>query len=232
MHQQHRKKRDDAEEAVIEWIIHRLHQILRKNRHIGTSLQCDTQDASEVEKAVRQRWNRYVVFDGTNDLLKDIFSWTSNDGWRGLKSTLSDKAGQAGIVGGSEPTVRDSEKWGVSPVELSPPSWHHYDANGEATDDGWHARVRYGAGERLERPDWDTALPEDLEITATVDDEADEDDEAEAEEHPAKIEARYLKRNNPEMSVSDIREAIPNNPDTGNPYSRSAVHGWIEHLYD
>ncbi len=235
MHREHRGKLEAAEQAVVEFIIRRLHQILRKNRHINTSLIADTQDATEVEKAVRKRFNRYVVFGGSDELVEKVFHWAGQSGWRSLKRTLSQQPGQAGVVSGNGPAARDSDMWGISPIELSPPSWHHYDTDEEDHDSGWHARVTLLNDEELQTPNWDTEIPRSMQVTTSIaDSEGMDDDERQMEAERAQARSNHRReareRNAKGESIRMIRDALPDNPNTGKKYGTSTIQRWTNDI--
>jgi len=235
MHREHRGKLESAVQAVVEFIIHRLHQILRKNRHINTSVIADTQDATEVEKAIRKRFNRYVVFGGSDELVEKVFRWAGQSGWRSLRNTLSQQPGQAGVVSGNEPAARDSDMWGISPIELAPPSWHHYDTDEEAHDSGWHARVELRDDEELQTPDWDTEIPREMQVTTSIGGaEGKSDGELQMEAERAQARSNHRReareRNAKGESVRMIRDSLPNNPNTGKPYGTSTIQRWTSDI--
>ena len=62
------------------------------------------------------------------------------------------------VVGLSEPNVQDDVSY-LSPIEFSPPSFHHFDV--DEHNDGLEARAEY-LGEDLETPEWSTGVPGDL----------------------------------------------------------------------
>lgn len=235
MHREHRGKLEAAEQAVVEFIIRRLHQILRKNRHINTSLIADTQDATEVEKAVRKRFNRYVIFGGSDELIEKVFRWAGQSDWRSLKRTLSQQPGQAGVVSGNEPATRDSEMWGISPIELAPPSWHHYDTDEEEHDSGWHARVALLDGEELQTPDWSTDIPRSMQVTTSIGDSGGmSDDERQMEAERAQARSNHRReareRNAKGESIRMIRDALPKNPNTAKKYGTSTIQRWTSDI--
>ncbi|QZP37080.1 hypothetical protein [Halobaculum magnesiiphilum] len=235
MHREHRGKLEAAVQAVVEFIIHRIHQMLRKNRHIHTSVCADTQDATEVEKAVRKRFNRYVVFGGSDELIEKVFRWAGQSGWRALKNNVTERAGEAGIVSGTGPSAGDADLWGISPVRLVPPSWHHYDTDNEDHDSGWHARVLLLDDEELRYPDWDTSIPPHMEITTSIGDgDGKPADERQMEAERAQARASHRReareRNAKGESVRMIRDALPDNPNTGKPYSIGAISNWTNDI--
>lgn len=176
-HGQSRRDHDDREEAVLDHIVLRLKKMLRKPRDIRTHLLADTQELNDIEKGVRRRWNRYVVYSGNDDTIQNIFNWVGKDGKESFKATLSDEPGQGGIIGGCEPAIGSSRVWGMSPVRFTPPPWHHHDKDNDGN--GWRKRVELMETEEFRQHDWETALPERLEITINFDD-GDEDEVVDA----------------------------------------------------
>lgn len=232
---QERRQRGEQAKALLEHIVHLIKKIMRKNRHIGTSVITDIQRPGEADNNIRQRHNRFVLFGGTSDDTgEDIFSWTNNNGWHSASRALTDENGRAAIVGGVDIAARDSDRWGIGPVYLTPPSWHHHDTDKDTT--GWAVLADHIGGE-LRTPDWDTSIPEALQIGLRLPSDeddgegGDEADEMEPQEY-ARFEAITLKRNNPEMSLRDIAKRIPNNPDTGKPFYASTISDWVEDIVD
>jgi len=245
-HREHRRKSEDIEQNLQEHIISVLTKMQRKPRDISQHLIADTQDYKDIEKAVRTRFNRYCLFGGTDEEIKEVFSASGQNGWKGFKGTLSGEPGYCGIIGGCEPAISSPRKYGASPVHLTPPSWHHYDKNQPAS--GWIRRVEYREHEELRALNgaWDIEPPdESVSAPSTNSDEGSADDEgtdsegkAEAIPEPspedlmspiekAKLQARQL-RSLTTLSYEKIADRIPNNPDTGDPYDRSTVRDWAK----
>jgi len=258
---------DDRAAAIQEVTGNRLARALRRNRHYGMNVTADTQKPYDLLNSVREMFNRYVIYSGTNKLAEGVFDWTSNNKWRSFANTLTAKRGQAGVVGEVHPAIERRHIEFVSPVEFVPPSHHHYDREQDLS--GWRARAKYltpvvqcpecGAGEleradtlhevycdecgkttldlslgrneELRRPEWDVSMPDFLEIEAYQTGDPDDDDDVDELESTDpktlhRAEARNRKRRG--ESVRQIRENIPNNPETENPYSLSTIHDWIE----
>jgi hypothetical protein len=183
----HKRRRsfDSRQAAVQEAIGQIMMRLMRQNRHVRCHLIADTQEPNDLLKSIREMFNRYVVYGANRDTIKDIFAWTQNDRWKAFWGTMTSAAGEAGIVGQVEPAHENQHIEFISPVDMSPPSHHHFDVKTDGT--GWHARVRYSQEidclphEELRRPvevggpEWDTAIPDDLEVTPYAESVAGED---------------------------------------------------------
>lgn len=228
-HQRQRSSRPDREKAVIEFIIDRLIKMMRKPRDIATHFLADTQEPNDVEKAVRRRFNRYVIFNSNHDLVESIMGWEGQD--KSAKydflGTMSKHPGRGGIIGGCEPAL-SADRWGVSPVQFAPPSWHHHDKQNEGS--GWTARPNYVDSEVLRAPDWDVSIPEHLEVSTELPDveEAAEARKSEEERFREEIreEARHLAQQG--VKYADIAEQIPDNPGTGKNFTEQAISNWVK----
>lgn len=161
--------------ALQEGIAETFTEVFRENRHSGIHLVADTQQPSDLEKAVREMFNRYVIYTTDKDTLKDIFSWTSNWRYQSFWQTMSAKAGEAGIVGQIQPAIDNRDIEFISPVRYAPPSHHHRVTPGDDVAikpdlTGWHGRCRHLDREELRQPaavegiDWDVTIPEELDI--------------------------------------------------------------------
>lgn len=139
----HKRRRSfDAREAAVQEAIGQIAmKVMRQNRHAGIHLIADTQEPSDLLKSVRELFNHYVVYSANRDTIDDIFEWTQNNRTRSFWSTMTAQAGQAGIVGQAKPALENRDIEFVSPVEVTPPSHHHFDVKTDGT--GWHARARY-----------------------------------------------------------------------------------------
>lgn len=234
-HAVHRSKGDDAEKNVKEHIIGTLTKIMRKPRDINTHIVADTQDASDPERAIRTRFNRFVLFGGNDSTLEDVFSWAEQNGWRKFKETLTGRPGHAGIIGACEPAVGDPKKWGVSPVHLTPPSWHHHDK--DQGPSGWQKRVHYSHQVdamptqelRYIGDEWDTAPVEDEELLVTDRSTSENSVETMSQKERAKLKARQM-RALTNKAIPDIAEEIPNNPDTDKSFSERTVTTWVRDI--
>lgn len=136
-----RERSDERAAAIQEVIGEKLSRGLRRNRHYGLNFVCDTQAPYDLLNSVREMFNRYVIFSGTNKLVDGVFSWTQNNKSNAFAGTLTSKRGQAGIVGEVQPAIDKDWVEFLSPVEYVPPSHHHYDK--EVDQSGWHARCKY-----------------------------------------------------------------------------------------
>lgn len=227
-HQRQRSNRPDREKAVLEFIIDKLLKMMRKPRDISTHFVMDTQEPTDVERAVRERFNRYLIFDSNASLVEEIMDWQGEQKgahWDFL-DTISGEPGQGGIIGGCEPALNPN-RWGVSPVQFAPPSWHHHDKQSEG--EGWTARVDYAEDEVLRTPDWDTSMADDLEVSIELpaEEEAEEAKKAEAERFREEIreEARHLAQKG--IPYTEIAERIPNNPNTGEKFTKQSISQWV-----
>lgn len=162
------RQEDDARAASIQdTISSRMTKVMRENRHHGIHVLADTQWPSDLSIAVRRNFNRYVVFGGRRDLIKDIFEWTQNGRYESFYRTMTAKTGEAGIVGQVEPAINRRRIEFLSPVSYVPPSHHHRKTFG--VQNGWrgraelleHEETRYPTAEGL---DWPDAVPEELHI--------------------------------------------------------------------
>lgn len=235
-HQGIRRRRDDAVQAVQEWIIHRVTSIQRKPRDINTHVVADTQDPTDIERSVRTLFNRYAVFSGTSaGTLNDIFDWAGQKGAGVLQGTLQSEPGVAGLVGAVGPAVGDSNLWGISPVKLTPPSWHHHDKDDGSG--GWERRVEIMDVEELRECDWDASVPEALQVTQydpDAEDGGDEDDDVDPDQAMAenkdyhRAEARNRRKSG--ESLREIARNLPENPDTGRPYDPTTIMRWCSDI--
>ncbi|EMA45231.1 zinc ribbon domain-containing protein [Halobiforma nitratireducens] len=139
----HKRRRSfDAREAAVQEAIGQIAmKVMRQNRHAGIHIVADTQEPSDLLKSVRELFNHYVVYSANRDTIDDIFEWTQNNRTRSFWSTMTAQAGQAGIVGQAKPALENRDIEFVSPVEVTPPSHHHFDVKTDGT--GWHARAKY-----------------------------------------------------------------------------------------
>ncbi|RLM32626.1 hypothetical protein [Haloarcula sp. Atlit-120R] len=240
-HREIRRKESEVVRNLMEFIVSKLYRIMRKPRDLNMEVLADTQDPGDVERGVRTRFNRYVVFEGSDSELKDIFSWSGQDEWYSLKNSLVDKPGHAGIVKGCE-AASNTDRWGIGPVHLTPPSWHHHDK--DEGPSGWEKRVQISRqtnamhDEELRTPEYAWDLDGDGDAEAVDEDSFGEPDEADEPDDPseklstkqyAEMTARQMYSHSGK-SYEQITEEIPNNPDTGKPYDRSTIHGWVSDI--
>lgn len=224
-----REVTDDRAKAIQRLIGDLMARALRENRKFRLNVIADTQKPYDLKNSVREMFNRYVVYSGTNRFIEGAFSWTQNSKHKSFRRTITAKRGQASIVGEVQPAIEKSWIEYLPPVDYAPPSHHHWDKN--VDDSGWQARVKYLDHEEARQPEWDVDLPDALQITGldVGEDDEDEDDEADADPRaPHRMEARNRKRDG--QSIREIRDGIPNNPDTGNPYSTFTIHKWTEDI--
>ncbi|SDJ33263.1 hypothetical protein SAMN05216226_102168 [Halovenus aranensis] len=137
-----RRRSFDAREAAVQEAIGQIGmKVMRQNRHAGIHVVADTQEPNDLLKSIRELFNHYVVYSANKDTIDDIFEWTQNNRTRSFWSTMTAKAGQAGVVGQAEPAIENRDIEFISPVEVTPPSHHHFDVKRDGT--GWHARAKY-----------------------------------------------------------------------------------------
>lgn len=234
-HEGRRRQWDDAVVSVTEWIIQRLTAILRKPRDINTHVVADTQNPTDVERSVREMFNRYVLFGGPERVVKDVFNWAGQGkGYKSYLNTRQGKSGVAGIIGAVDPAVSDSRKWGISPVHLTPPPWNHHDK--DKGPSGWQERAKYREHEELRTPGWDIGTPADLRVDVEIQTEEQEDDVDEEEDSLKlqisnhRLEARERYKNNPDTSLRKVAAAIPDNPELEESYRASTIKRWTDDL--
>jgi len=156
----HREEMEDDHraEALQQAIVSNLSYELRKNRHQRLEFICDTQDVMDLKKGVRKRFSRFCAFDMPEEPLEKIFNYANETGANSAKKAMKSERGMGMVVGLSEPNVQDDVSY-LSPIEFSPPSFHHFDV--DEHNDGLEARAEY-LGEDLETPEWSTGVPGDL----------------------------------------------------------------------
>jgi len=237
-HREIRRKESEVVRNLMEFIVSNLYRIMRKPRDLNMEILADTQDPGDVERGVRTRFNRYVVFGGSDNELKDIFEWAGQDEWDSLKNSLVDKPGHAGIVKGCE-AASNTDRWGIGPVHLTPPSWHHHDK--DEGPSGWEKRVQISRqtdamhDEELRTPEFAWDLDGDGATEAVDEDSFGEPDEADEPDDPrekmsteryAKLKARQL-RSHTDMGYRKIADEIPDNPETGRNFAHTTVQEWV-----
>lgn len=136
-----RQSFDTRAAELQESTAHVLGRILRVNRRRGLFVKCDTQWLTDLHKAIRESYNRYVLFRTNQDIVRDVFEWTANSKWRACYSTLNEQSGTGTVVGMTEPSVQERNIEFVGPVVFAPPPHHHFDEDSDHT--GWHSRARY-----------------------------------------------------------------------------------------
>jgi len=228
-----RSSSDARSKAMKAAIAQLLERGLRKERKFGIHWGCDTQYPGDLKKSIREAFNRYVVYTGSRSTVKDIVEWTQNNKKRVFWGTMTSKVGEAGIIGQIGPAIKHKDIEFASPVSIAPPAFHHYDKDSIEDITGPEMRVNRLQHEELREPEWDPTPPDRLLIEtydpSAGDEEDDEDDNSGGIEDVSdahRIEARN--RNRQGESVRQIRENIPNNPGTGDPYSISHIQTWIE----
>jgi hypothetical protein len=175
----HRRRQsfDPRASELQEAIGHRFTQLFRENRHFGIHVLGDTQYIRDLMKAVRELFNRYVLFNVNRDAVEDVFEWTGNDRSESFYNTITPQKGIASVVGQVEPAIKRKATEFVGPIQYAPPPHHHRIAKEDSN--GWKARCKYLDHEELRRPravdgvEWSDSVPTYLKI-------ADEDSESDA----------------------------------------------------
>jgi hypothetical protein len=232
---QNRREEDDAICAALqERIVSLLTRYLRQNRDVRTHVIADTQNLRDINIGVRTEFNRYCLFQGKRWMAEKIFEWTGNDKVDSFVKRITPDVGECGITGVIGPAFEHSRIEYVAPVALAPPLHHHHDKD---DGNGFLVRPELVDDEELRRPadvegvEWPADLPSELQIPPPdellTDDEGDEDGESSASQKEYhRHEARNRRSNG--LSYRDIRRKIPNNPNTGNPYSVSTIKDWVD----
>ncbi|MCL9818331.1 hypothetical protein [Natronocalculus amylovorans] len=225
---QNARSDDEREKAIQQGIKTELGYIMRKNRHEGLELLCDTQDFTDLDKNVRKRFNRAVSFLTQDDAIKALFENVSGNKamYHDYGNTVARNfgKGQGTVFGKTGPNADGSTPF-LTPVHFAPPSWHVLDT--DEADDGLIARTMFYDREELRRPQWNTDIPDRLKVPEDKDEEEDRRPQQSVKDLH-RDEARRRARNG--ETVRSIRENIPNNPRTENPYSTSTIHGWIKDI--
>lgn len=173
-----RQTNDREADAILDVVASMTSKLVRQNRHIRADTLCDTQAPGDLLKSVREQFNRFVIYALDYDTVKDIFDWTLNNRSGQFSSTMSQKPGEAGIVGQVQGAIDNRHIEFYSPVSIAPPPHHHFDVEVDGT--GWHARVKYHDHEELRRPievdgvTW-RSMPEHLEIQSFAEIEAQQE---------------------------------------------------------
>lgn len=184
---QRRQEPDARVAAIQEAMGARMQKLLRENRHFDTHIIGDTQKPGDLLKSVREMFNRYVVYSASRTACQNVFDWTQNDKWQSFYNTLTAETGVAGVVGQVQPAIDHREIEYLSPVEVVPAPFHHYDDDHDPT--GWYMRNEY-LGEDLRRPadlegiDWGDQQPDDLEIDSAKRPDPDSDESPDPNLHP------------------------------------------------
>lgn len=221
----HGRRESDTETqaALQERIAYLITRMFRKNRDVQSHFIGDTQEIMDLHIGIRKNFNRYVVYEGNDTVFENVFSWTSNSKWRSFKETITENGGEAGIVGLTGPSSKPGIEY-LSPVKMAPTTWHHHD-KGEGN--GWIRRVDLVEEEELRKPEeWPTAIPEGLKI-GSIEEYQNDISGSMTTTNPKefhKHEAINRARNG--ETIRQIRDEIPNNPDTGKPYSTQTIWKW------
>lgn len=230
---------DDIAAALQGRIIYLLTRFLRQNRDVRTHVVGDSQNIADVNRGVREEFNRFCLFEASFSPAEKFFEWTGNQSVESFVSNITTDVGECGIVGAIGPAYEHSRVEYLAPVAMAPPSHHHHDK-----DDGNGFLVRCDLVDREEPRSpatdddiaWPIEVPEGLQIPTPDEllEDADGEDGGDGGSSEPSIEemhrreAREMRRNG--KSLRDIASAIPNNPDTGRPYYASTISTWTEDI--
>lgn len=223
------------EQALRKAMMGELSYMMKKNRKQDIELLFDTQDITDLKMGTRKRFNRGVSLKQHESAMEEAFAkiaGNKNDFYQ-YKDTIQDSnRGEATIVGASELEHKDNSTF-ITNVKLAPPPWHVYDD--DESRNGLHERVRHLEAEEWGTHDWETTVPDEYmftveglkeEVEKQEADDSEDEFTDEQKKEMAKQEARRRKKMG--ESIRQIRDAIPNNPKTGNPYSTQTIHRWTK----
>jgi len=237
---------DDIATALQKRIVYLLTRFLRQNRDVRTHVVADTQNVSDVNRGVRELFNRFCLFEASMSPAEKFFEWTGNRSVESFVSNITTDVGECGIVGAIGPAYEHSYVEYLAPVAMAPPSHHHHDK-----DDGNGFLVRCELTQECEsmadevprspanddEVEWPIDVPDHLEIPTPdelfeqfSDDEEGEDggDSGPSITELHRREAREKRRNG--VSLRDIAAEIPDNPDTGRAYYPSTISDWTSDI--
>ncbi|APX98699.1 hypothetical protein [Natronorubrum daqingense] len=223
----------EREQSLQKAIVGELSYILRKQRKQSLEFICDTQDITDIKRGIRKRFNRAVTFSTHEDALEELFDKVVGNKslFRSYhRSIQTNTVGRGTVLGKTVPNNEDGSAF-LSQVQFAPPPWHVFDDDDH--DTGLHARVEYTSEEWGEH-EWNTRLPDHLELDVDElkrEQEADDDDGLSAKEQKDQHKKEARRRREMGESVQQVREAVPNNPNTGNPYSERTIHEWTKDVY-
>ncbi|MFC6722877.1 hypothetical protein ACFQE1_00355 [Halobium palmae] len=106
--------------------------LLKKNRHVDLEVVGDTQETTELKKAVRSKFSRCVTFLTTEDCLGEIGKQVVGDSslYRYHRDALNQsERGVGAVVGNTEPFFSSKNSKFLAPVKFAPPPWHVFDDN-------------------------------------------------------------------------------------------------------
>jgi len=225
---------DDIAAALQGRIIYLLTRFLRQNRDVRTHVVGDTQNVADVNRGVREEFNRFCLFEASFSPAEKFFEWTGNQRVESFVGSITTDVGECGIVGMIGPAFEHTHVEYLAPVAMAPPSHHHHDKD---DGNGFLVRCDLVEAEEPRAPatdddcTWPIDVPEDLQIPTPEELLSDDEDDEEPESSVSpsdyhRKEARNRRRNG--QSYRAIRDSIPNNPDTGNPYSVSTIKNWTD----
>lgn len=165
-----RQAGDSRAAALQEAIADTLAAVMREGRHYTTSLIADVQHPKDLHIAVRELFNRFVIYDTGRSTLKEVFDWTGQAGWESCFHSLTKRAGEATIVGQTDVAKNRKGISYIGPVRLAPPPFHHFSVSSDGSGD--EARANYLDHVELRVPaeedgvEWvdDAEIPDDLEM--------------------------------------------------------------------
>lgn len=233
---------DDISTALQKRIIYLLTRFLRQNRDVRTHVVGDTQNVADVNRGVREEFNRFCLFEASYSPAEKFFEWTGNQRVDSFVGNITTDVGECGIVGAVGPAYEHSRVEYLAPVAMAPPSHHHHDK-----DDGNGFLVRCDLVEHEEPRspatnddlEWPIEVPEHLQIPTPDDlleeyaDDGEDGGDGDGNSKPDitelhRREARDMRRNG--VSLRDIASGIPNNPETDRPYYPSTIKTWTSDI--
>lgn len=173
----HESSSDESEKAAQEAIVNSLSYIMRKNGHENLEIIADTQDINDLKKGVRKRFSRSVVFLSPAEVYEEVFEQVA--GSKKIRNKISSYptgVGEGVVVGHTEMMERHGKMF-QTPVQYHGASFAHCDRDAEMYDDGWEGRAELIDEEELREHDWDTEVPDELEIRHALIQETDEDED-------------------------------------------------------
>lgn len=225
----------EREQSLQKAIVGELSYILRKQRKQSLEFICDTQDITDIKRGIRKRFNRAVTFATHEDALEELFDKVVGNKslFRSYHQSIqTNTVGRGTVLGKTVPNNEDGSPF-LSQVQFAPPPWHVFDDDDH--DTGLHARVDY-TDEEWGDHDWNTRLPDRLvvdvdELKRELADEDGEENGLSAKEKKSQHKKEARRRREMGESINQVREKIPNNPNTGNPYSERTIHNWTKDVY-
>lgn len=120
-----RKSPDERVSTLQEQLQLQLEDILRESRHQGLHLLAETQRITDIHHTVRDKFNRYAVFNASKVDVKDIFSYTCSDNAEAFYETLDPEAGRASIVGEVGYAKEQDHIEFLGPIDYESPEFEH-----------------------------------------------------------------------------------------------------------